>query len=290
MASHATPKHCVLTIDVEDWFHILEHPAAPHPSEWEQLPSRIERNLCRLLDLLDEYGVKCTLFMLGWLAERHPQLVRRAHAGGHEVASHGYAHRLAGQMTAEEFRADAVRSRELLEAIIGGPVAGYRAAGFSVTEETPWFFDALVEAGYRYDSSVFPGRHGHGGLRSAGLAPWVVHTEAGLIHEFPVSLVKICGRRLCLFGGGYFRLAPYVLIRRGARGVKAEGRPVIFYLHPREIDPEQPRLPLGLRRSFKTYVNLHTTEPKLRRLISDFHFVRLAELMEPCPDVYVTKE
>lgn len=260
----------IFSIDVEDWYHILDVPSAPSISRWDGLPARVERNFRRLLDLLGERGARATCFFLGYIAERFPDLVREASARGHEIASHGYAHRLLYTMTPAEFREDAVRARKLLEDISGGPVTGYRAAGFSLTADIPWFFDELIAAGYAYDSSAFPAARGHGGMAGARLEPHRKARPAGEIVEFPVTVANVLGKRLCFFGGGYLRLFPYPLVRQMANAVLGEGRPVIFYVHPREIDPDHPRLPMSPARSFKSYVNLRTTERKIRSILADF--------------------
>ncbi len=261
---------CIFTIDVEDWFHILDVPSTPPISEWDSLPSRVEKNFLKLLDIFAAKDVRVTCFFLGWVAERFPHLVEEAARRGHEVASHGFAHRLAYRMTPEEFRQDAEKAKTILERIVGQPVLGYRSAGFSATEHTPWFFEELSRARYVYDSSVFPGPRGHGGMKNGRLAPYVVTNGDRTLFEFPITVSHVMGRPLCFFGGGYLRLFPYRLIRRMTRRVLKEGRPVVFYVHPREIDTEHPRLPMGLARRFKTYVNLHTTEQKLRQLTGEF--------------------
>lgn len=263
---------CIFTIDVEDWFHILDLPSTPDIGEWDSLPSRVEINFVRLLDILAEYDVVATCFFLGWIAERFPHLVREAVHRGHEIASHGYAHRLVYRMNRAEFYEDAVRSRKTLEDIAGSAIAGYRATGFSTTEQTPWFFETVRGAGYSYDSTVFPAARGHGGMKSGALAPHTIATPRGSLVEFPISVSPLLGRPMCFFGGGYLRLFPYPLIRRMAISVLQCNRPVIFYVHPREIDPEHPRLPMGAWRRFKSYVNLTTTERKVRNLLSDFEF------------------
>jgi polysaccharide deacetylase family protein (PEP-CTERM system associated) len=273
----ARPK-CIFTIDVEDWFHILDLPCTPSLSEWDRLPSRVERNLLRLLDLLSEYDAHATCFFLGWVAERFPHLVREAASRGHEIASHGYAHKLVFQMQREEFREDALRSRGILEQISGAAVLGYRAAGFSVIEETSWFFEELESAGYAYDSSVFPATRGHGGLESAKRAPHRTRGAERLV-EFPVSVADTFGRPLCFFGGGYLRLFPDWLILKKGREVLDEHRPLIFYVHPREIDPAHPRLPMNLRRRFKSYVNLSDTERKLHKILAAFPMVTFREYL-----------
>ena len=261
---------CIFSVDVEDWFHILDLPSAPDPSQWDSLPSRIEQDFTRLLDLFSETDVKVTCFFLGWVARRFSHLVREADRRGHEIASHGCSHGLVYEMTRREFLEDAMESKKILEDVVGRRVVGYRSAGFSVVEETPWFFDALIEAGYCYDSSVFPATRGHGGLRTDQLAPFFVGGHSGGLIEFPITVVKILGVPICFFGGGYLRLFPLSLIEAMTSRVLAERRPVVFYIHPREVDPSHPRLPMSLGRGFKSYVNLKTTEPKIRRLLRRF--------------------
>lgn len=274
------PQHlCVFSIDVEDWFHIMDLRTAPRLEQWQNLPSRVERNFSSLLDMLDAHGVKATCFFLGWIAERFPKIVRQAVARGHEVASHGYAHDLVYTLSPEHFLADVSQAKDLLEQLVGVPVHGYRAPGFSVTAQTPWFFDKLAQAGYRYDSSVFPATRQHGGLEGFELAPSIVETKHGQILEMPISVAKLLGKQMCFFGGGYLRLFPYVLIRNMARQVLGEGRPVVFYIHPREIDAGHPRLAMPFARRIKTYIGLRSTEAKLKRLLGDFNFVPFAKLL-----------
>lgn len=255
-----------LTIDVEDWFHILDTSAAPRMAQWDQLESRIERNMLRMLDLLAEAGVRGTFFWLGWAARRHPGLVRRCVAAGHEIASHGYGHLLAYQAGPRAYLVDLLKARKILEDITGQAVRGFRAPGFGITDEAQWAFEVIVEAGYTYDSSVFPAARGHGGMTTDRLAPHRMSTPSGSLVEVPMSVVEWLGRRAALFGGGYLRLAPWWLIRKGIRHLHGHRRPLIVYLHPREIDPDQPRLPLTRARAFRSYVNLRTTLPKLRAL------------------------
>ena len=225
-----------------------------------------------------------TCFFLGWVAERYPHLVREAAVRGHEIASHGYAHRLVYQSSREEFLEDASRARRLLEALAGTAVLGYRSAGFSVTDKTRWFFEALVEAGYAYDSSVFPAARGHGGMSEARREPHHINTPAGPLMEFPITVSTLLGKPLCFFGGGYLRLFPSWLIRRAVRQVLAEGRPVVFYIHPREIDPSHPRVPMPLTRRFKSYVNLRITETKLRRILAEFPVTTFRDFMAEASD------
>jgi polysaccharide deacetylase family protein (PEP-CTERM system associated) len=260
----------IFSIDVEDWFNLSGTGAEPPPSEWDRLESRLERNFHGLLDLLAAGGGTATCFVVGYFGRRFPKLIRQAVAAGHEIAAHGYFHRLIYEMSPAEFYEDAVRTRKVLEDVSGRAVAGFRAPAFSVTERTPWFFDKLVEAGYGYDSSVFPAPHQTGGLASGKFAPYRVTTPAGQIEEFPITALRVLGKPICFFGGGYLRLFPYQIIRAMGRRAQNEGRPTIFYVHPREIDPQQPRLPLSLRRRFTCYVNLETTQPKIVNILRDF--------------------
>ena len=261
-------KQCIFSVDVEDWFHLLDVPSVPDISSWASLPSRVEASFMRLLDLFSEQGCQVTCFFLGWIAERFPHLVREAEARGHEIASHGYAHQLAYTMTPRAFHADVTRARKLLEDISGTAVLGYRAPGFSSTEQTPWFFSEVAASGYLYDSSVFPAQRGHGGNPNSDLGPHMVEDE--MLIELPASLAEVGRKRMCFFGGGYLRLFPYSVISHMGKRVIQDGRPLIFYIHPREIDPEHPRLPMSRTRQFKSYVNLHTTESKIRNIIRDF--------------------
>ena len=270
---------CVFTIDVEDWFHIMDLPTAPQINDWDRLPSAVESNFKKVLDIVDEHGAKSTCFFLGWVAEHYPELVRAAVARGHEIASHGYGHGLVYEMTPEAFLEDVSKAKDLLENIIGRQVYGYRAPGFSVTAKSPWFFEILAKAGYRYDSSIFPAPRQHGGLPGFDSAARIIETGCGNICEVPISIARLLGQQICFFGGGYLRLFPYVLIQHMVRQVLDGGQPVVLYIHPREIDPYHPRLKMPLIRSFKSYVGLSSTAGKLDRLLSTFKFLTFAELL-----------
>jgi len=267
----------ILTFDIEEWFHILDSTAVPPLEAWDSLEPRLELGLSKILALLDKSGVKATFFWLGWVAERYPHLVRKCHALGHEIASHGYAHLLVYQVGREKFRQDIRRGKEILEAILGEPIQGFRAPGFSITDKTPWAYDEIRQAGYTYDSSIFPTSRGHGGIPSAPLAPFAQETKYGALIEFPMSMVNIFNRRISMFGGGYFRLFPYKMIHWGISRLNRNGLPAIIYLHPRELDPDHPRLRLSLLRYFKCYVNLKTTIPKLSEVSRDFNFFTMGE-------------
>jgi polysaccharide deacetylase family protein (PEP-CTERM system associated) len=266
-----------LTIDVEDYFQVSALAPVIDRASWDTRECRVERNVSRLLDLLAAHRARATFFTLGWIAERYPQLVQRIAAEGHELASHGYGHQRASEQSHDEFLRDVQRAKAVLEDLSGRRVQGYRAPSFSIGADNPWAFDALVESGHRYSSSVYPVRHDHYGMPDAPRFPY--EPRPGLI-EIPVTTTRMLGRNLPAGGGGYFRLAPYALSRWALRRVNAlDGRPAIFYCHPWEIDPEQPRLPgTTLKTRFRHYVNLHKTEPRLDRLLRDFRWGRVDEV------------
>ncbi len=270
--------NCIFSVDVEDWFHILDLPSTPPIADWVSLPSHVERDFHVLLEMMESAGVRSTCFFLGWVAERFPQLVRAAEEAGHEIGSHGYGHQLVYQLTAQEFFDDIRRARDVIQQHSGAAVKGYRAPGFSFTTETPWVYEQLAKAGYQYSSSVFPASRGHGGIRDAEMDPYFV--DDAPIAEFPISVVDKFGKRLCLFGGGYLRLFPGRIVRGAARRVLRSGRLVNFYIHPREINPHHPRLEMSRVRRFKTYVNLATTRGKLQRLFREFRFTTFEQQLE----------
>jgi polysaccharide deacetylase family protein (PEP-CTERM system associated) len=265
-----------LTVDVEDYFQVSALSPYIQRADWERMPCRVERNVERILELLEESGAQATFFTLGWIAERYPALVRRVVAGGHELASHGYAHLRATDQTPAEFLADIIRAKALLEDIAGVRVSGYRAPSFSIGKQNPWAFDCIAEAGYEYSSSVYPIRHDHYGMPDAPRFPY--RPRADLL-EIPVTTAAVLKRNLPAGGGGYFRLLPYAVSRALIRRVnEVERRSCVFYFHPWEIDPAQPRVPgTSLKTRFRHYVNLRRTEPRLRRLLRDFHWRRMDE-------------
>ena len=268
-----------LTIDVEDYFQVSAF--APHidRSAWDTMPCRIERNIERILHLLDQHQAKATFFTLGWLAQRYPRIVRDISAQGHEVASHGYAHLRASEQTPAQFQDDISDAKKRLEDTSGGPVRGYRAPSFSIGYGNLWAFDRLAAAGYRYSSSVYPVQHDHYGWPEAPRFPF--RTEGGVL-EIPVSTARVFGRNLPAGGGGYFRLAPYALSRWAVNRVNhVDQKPAIFYFHPWEIDPQQPRIQgVGWKTRFRHYVNLNRTEKRLRRLLSDFQWDRMDRIFD----------
>jgi polysaccharide deacetylase family protein (PEP-CTERM system associated) len=269
-----------MTIDVEDYFHVSAFDGFVPRSQWEQLESRVCGNTDRLLDLLAEHGVRGTFFVLGWVAERHPALVGRIAAAGHEVASHGYGHRLVYDQTPAAFRDDVRRAKALLEQAAGVLVSGYRAPSYSIVPRSLWALDVLIEEGYTYDASIFPIRHDRYGIPVSARHPYVIDRAQGRLVEAPASTAEVGGTNLPIGGGGYFRLLPYGWTRWGIRRVnQAERRPVIFYLHPWEIDPDQPRLHAGLLSRVRHYRNLDQTETRLRRLLKDFAWGSLRSIL-----------
>jgi polysaccharide deacetylase family protein (PEP-CTERM system associated) len=276
-----------LTVDVEDYFHVQAFADVIRPESWDELPRRVERNTDRLLELCARAGVAGTFFTLGWVAERHPALVRRIVADGHELASHGFAHQRVDGQTPDEFAADVLRARLLLEDTGGVAVTGYRAPTFSVGPRTPWAFPILAETGHRYSSSVYPVRHDLYGAPDASRVPY---RHAGTeLWEFPMTTLRVAGKNLPCSGGGYFRLLPYPLYRLALRRCNAaQHAPGLFYTHPWEIDPGQPRVPDASRLSrFRHYNNLDKTFSRLGRLFGDFAWDRMdrvyAHLLEPAP-------
>jgi len=273
---NTSPIRNALTVDVEDYFQVSAF--APHidRESWDRLPCRVERNVDRILAMFAEHDVRATWFTLGWIAQRYPGLVRRIVEGGHELASHGYAHRRATEQSPEEFREDITRAKGLLEDIGGVPVQGYRAPSFSIGRDNLWALDSLGKAGYRYSSSLYPIQHDHYGMPDAPRFAFYPEGGSGLL-EIPVTTVRLFNRNLPAGGGGYFRLLPYGVSRWCLQRVNAvDKRPCIFYFHPWEIDPGQPRQNgISLKTRFRHYVNLSTMERRIRALCKDFQWDRV---------------
>ncbi len=268
------------TVDVEDYFHVAALASAVSRESWTTREYRVTGNTERLLALLDERGVHGTFFVLGWVAERSPDLIRRIAAAGHEVACHGYSHELIYRQTREEFREETRRAKGLLEDATGQPVLGYRAASFSIVRSTLWALDELIDLGFQYDSSIFAIRHDRYGIPGASPVPGRVAAPSGrFLLEFPMAPASFLGLKIPVSGGGYFRILPYPLTRAGLRRINAVGRPFSFYLHPWEIDPGQPRISVGALSRFRHYTNLHRSEGRLRRLLREFRFGSMIEVL-----------
>ncbi len=270
----------MMTIDVEDYFHVSALASSAPRDRWPGFESRVAANTDRLLALFAERGITATFFVLGWVAERHPDLVRRIVSGGHELASHGYAHELVYDLTRDQFAADIRRSKALIEDLGGAAVRGYRAPSYSITTRSLWALDVLIEAGFEYDSSIYPIHHDRYGIPDAPRHAHLIERDRGRLLEIPGSTIRVAGMNWPIGGGGYFRLLPYLWTSAGiARVNDHEQRPVCFYLHPWEIDPAQPRLPASRLSAFRHYRNLHLTEARLQRLIARFRFGSIRDVL-----------
>jgi len=266
-----------LTIDVEDYFQVNAFAQRIKPEQWDGYPLRVEGNTLRILDMLDEFAIKATFFVLGWVAERLPALVKEIHHRGHEIACHGYGHQLIYCQSPQEFRKDVSKAKNILENICGERVCGYRAPSYSITTKSLWALDILVEEGFYYDSSIFPITHDIYGIPGGKRFPHEISTHAGKIQEFPISTfpLKVGGwqTQLPIAGGGYLRLFPAALVTWAIHVINArENQPVIVYFHPWEIDPGQPRIRAGLKSCFRHYLNLDRMELKIRHLLDNFRF------------------
>lgn len=263
-----------LTIDVEDYFQVSAFAAHIPRASWDSLPCRVERNIDHILLLLADADVRATFFTLGWIGERYPEMIRRIVDGGHELASHGYEHFRATEQGYGQFLADIRLAKAVLEDTSGGRVNGYRAPSFSVGARNKWAFEAIAEAGYRYSSSVYPIRHDHYGMPDA---PRFAHEACKGLLELPITTVRMLRSNWPAGGGGYFRLLPYSVSRWSIRRVNAIDRqPALFYFHPWELDPDQPRVKgPGAKARFRHYLNLERMQPRVRRLLTDFRWDRV---------------
>jgi polysaccharide deacetylase family protein (PEP-CTERM system associated) len=273
-----------LTIDVEDYFHVTAFEKYIRTEDWDNYPLRVVDNTLKILDILDERSVKATFFVLGWVAKRCPSLVKEIQKRGHEIACHGYGHELIYRIGPENFRRDIRKARMLLEDISGKKINGYRAPSYSITKKSLWAFDILIEEGFTYDSSIFPVAHDIYGISDANRFPHEINRPSGVIKEFPLSTLKFrisnFEFRIPIAGGGYLRLFPVWLIRRAINYINnCEGQPVVLYLHPWEIDPEQPRVRAGFKSRFRHYVNLDKTVGKVENLLSLFDFVLMRKVL-----------
>lgn len=271
----------VLSVDVEDYFHVAALSESIKVEEWETISPRVVDNTRRLLDLFDNHNVKATHFVLGWVAERFPELVREIDARGHEVASHGYSHQLIYEQTPELFYEETRKSKDILENLLSKPIAGYRAASYSITKKSLWALDILSELGFKYDSSIFPIHHDRYGIPDAEPLPHKLKTPNGNeIVEFPLTTSSLFGVKMPAAGGGYFRLYPYAMSKFLLRRVQKMRRPIVFYLHPWEIDYKQPRVKASALSTFRHYNNLDKCEQRLDKLLRDFSFSTMSDVLK----------
>jgi polysaccharide deacetylase family protein (PEP-CTERM system associated) len=268
-----------LTIDLEDWFCVSNFDHVIARDGWSAQESRLEAPTRRILDLLDAHSVKATFFVLGWIAERHPRLIREIHERGHEIGSHGYAHRLVYQLSPEEFRCDLRRSLDVLHEATGAQIRGYRAPSFSLRRGMDWAWDALHAAGIRYDSSIFPVLHDRYGEPDAPRFPFPIASRGGVILEFPLSTISAFMRNLPVAGGGYFRLYPLAVTRWAVRRINREGHPAVVYLHPWEFDPDQPAPAASPWTLWRHRVGLRSVAGKLDRLLAELPFAPMTEVL-----------
>lgn len=275
MPSQQAPAH-LFTVDVEEHFHVSAFEGLVPRSEWDGLESRVERNVDVLLDLLARHDTHATFFTVGWVARKHPGLVRHIAAAGHEIASHTQLHRRVSRLTPDEFRADIRECKCALEDASGTVVRGFRAPTFSIRPGGEWAFDVLLEEGHTYDSSLFPIRRPDYGYPSAPPVPHLIHRPAGTLLELPLATTTVAGARLPAAGGGYLRQLPFGLIRRAFREHLARGVPGMFYVHPWEIDPDQPRIAAPWLTRIRHYGGLRRTLPRLERLLAEFRFTSVA--------------
>lgn len=279
MKPQASRVHA-LSFDVEEHFQVAAFWSTTRRRQWDNYESRVERNVEKILSILSVQGVRATFFVLGWVAQKHPELVRTIANDGHEIASHGFGHELITSQTPGLFREDVRNSKDILENIIGGPVHGYRAPSFTITPETKWALPILVEEGYVYDSSIFPIQHDRYGMPGAN--PWchLLETPSGALWEVPPSTLRLGPIRLPIAGGGYFRLYPYQILRNLLTRAATEGQPLVMYFHPWELDPDQPRMEGSLVSKFRHYLNLRKTEARLQQLVKDFRFASIREAVD----------
>lgn len=269
-----------MTVDVEDYFHVSAFASSIPRNQWERMPYRVESNTSKLLELFAGQDVRATFFVLGWVAERSAGLVREISEAGHEIACHGYSHELVYRQDPEVFREETISSKRRLEDITGNAVLGYRAASYSITPDSLWALDVIIDAGFKYDSSVFPIRHDVYGLPDAPLRPTRLKSPTGReLTEFPLSTAEIFGVRLPVAGGGYFRFLPYSVTRFGLLRINQHSSPFVFYLHPWEVDPGQPRIAAPWRSRFRHYTNIGRCAQRLFRLTRDFRFGRMDDVL-----------
>jgi polysaccharide deacetylase family protein (PEP-CTERM system associated) len=269
-----------MSVDVEDYFQVSAFDRVVSRAGWDDFESRVVPNTERILELFASEGVRSTFFVLGWVAERFPRLVRQIAAAGHEIASHGYHHQLLYTLTPAQFREDVRAAKALLEQTSGTAVTGFRAPSYSIVESSLWALDILIEEGYAYDTSIFPIHHDRYGIPNAERHEHVIHRKAGTLIELPASTTRVGNVNLPIAGGGYFRLLPYAWTRWGIRRVnRQEKKPVVFYFHPWEIDPDQPRFAVGAASRLRHYTGLDRTPERLRRLMREFRFTSVAGVL-----------
>ncbi len=267
-------------MDVEDYFHVSAFASVIRPDDWDRYECRVERSTHQILELAASKKTRGTFFVLGWVAERYPNLVRDIQSAGHEIGCHSYWHQLVYELGPKRFRADLIKARDTLEAITGEPVRLYRSPSFSITNESLWALEILAEQGFTIDSSIYPIRHDRYGIPGSPKVPYQMETPAGPITQFPGMTCKVAGLTVPVGGGGYLRLFPWSLTARLLRQIRAEGRPLNVYLHPWEVDVDQPRIQASWKSRFRHYQNLRSMAPKLSRLLSEFRLGTMSDVLK----------
>jgi len=269
----------ILTIDVEDYFQVENFKEYINYNDWSNFEQRVKRNIIKILNILDTFNYKATFFILGWTAERNSEVVKEIYNRGHEVATHGYSHELIYKQSENEFKEDIIRSIEVIEGIIKDKIIGYRAPAFSITKDSFWALDIIKEVGLKYDASIFP-IQGHDRYGMVDAKPQIYNLDNDLF-EVPPATVKIFGKRLPIAGGGYFRLAPYILTKIAIKKINNKEMPAVIYLHPWEFDPDQPRIEeANYIEKFRHYINIDKTEDKFKKMLSDFNFTSIENYLE----------
>lgn len=264
-------------MDVEEWFHSFHFIEPLKIEDWDRSPSIVEKGFHRCLELLLKYETNATFFFVGWVARKYPHLVKEAKNNGFEIASHSFYHQKVFELSRNQFFEDIVSTKKLLEDVSGESVLGYRAPSFTFTKNIDWFFPTLLEAGYKFDSSLFPTERNIGGFPSEYFGPFEVFTSEGKLIEFPITVAKVLSKPLCFFGGGYFRLSPLFIFNTMAKQVESEHRPLIIYTHPREFEPQEIRLKMSLVGRFKSYVNINSTPQKIEKVLNHYRFTSFKE-------------
>ncbi len=283
MAVQSAQLDGALTVDVEDYFHVSSFADVVRPDDWDHYECRVERSTRQMLELAAKHSTRGTFFILGWVAERYPELVREIQSAGHEIGCHSHMHQLVYELGASRFRADLIRARDTLEYITGEPVRMFRAPSFSITRQSLWALDILVEEAFDTDSSIYPVRHDRYGIPGSPKAPHIIPTRSGSIREFPGLTCRVAGLTVPVGGGGYLRLFPWSVTSRLLQQIRREDRPLNVYLHPWELDLDQPRMVASLRSRFRHYQNLKTTAPKLSKLLTQFRLSTMSETLSSFP-------
>lgn len=267
------------TVDVEDYFHVSAFSSVIRPENWDHYVCRVEQSTRTILELAAKHSTRGTFFILGWVAERYPEIVREIQSAGHEIGCHSYWHQLIYELGPQRFRSDLVKARDCLQWITGHPVKLHRAPSFSITEKSLWALDILIEEGFQIDSSIYPVHHDRYGIPGSPRLPHIIATRAGQIHEFPGMTCKVAGLTMPVGGGGYLRLFPWSLTSRLLRQIRKEQRPLNVYLHPWEVDVDQPRIAASLKSRFRHYQNLKTTAPKLSKMLTEFRLGTMTDVL-----------